>query len=317
MAGLTDYLTPAVLKATNVGVQWDTFPTDKASEGDKLAALQDICATVTSEMDTVANQTLRAIVDTEDEFGPDYTITVDNSSGWARFRFPSLTPILSIVSGRCSPAATNGTPTWTDIPTTAMATEHALVTPQGTTVPTTATGPVAVLIAPGYINWYSGRKGYRVQITAICGYPVAGIDQAASAGATSVHVDDVTGWLGVRGTIFDPPGREQITVSAVTPDVAGAISGPGTLTLATALKYDHSPQIGNPDLPDQPILLSAMPQALRQAGLYFAVHYGLIRGSTAAIMQSSRGQVLSQGIQSAQDWHALGIKEIGRWARSL
>ena len=269
---------------------------------------------MTSECDTVANETLRAIVDSEDEFGPDYTITV-LSSGWTRFRFPGQTPILQIISARVCAAATTGPPTWTNIPVASMATEGSLVSPSGTTIPVTATGPIAVLIPPGYVNWSNGRKGFRVQVTAICGYPVAGIDQPADAAATSIHVDDITGWLGARGTIFDPPKREQVQVSSVTPDVPGAISGPGALGLVTGLKYAHIPTIGNPDLPDQTILVTAMPQALRQAGLYFAVHYGLIRGSSAAIMQAGRGQVVTAGVQTAQDWHALGMTEIKRWAR--
>lgn len=306
-----------MLLSTNVGISWSTFPKAGASEAEQLSAQQDVCALVTSEMDTITNGILRAFVDTEEEFGPDYLITI-LPNRWARFRFPSN--ILQIVGARWTYAGASNPPDWNDIPASQITTEHSITTPSGTIVPVGATNPNALLIAPGNVNWSNGRKGFRVQATAICGFPVAGIDQNAASGATSIHVDDITGWwngtAGARGTIFDPPRREQVTVAGATPDTTGAMSGPGTLALSGPLKFAHDPAIGNAQMPDQKILVSTMPQSLIMAGFYLATHYGLIRGSTAAIMQSARGAVVSNQ-QSAQSWYDMAEKVISRYARVL
>ena len=319
MAGLTPYLTPAMLLSTSYGISWKTFPTQGASAPDQLAAQLDICAAVTSTMDTLANQTLRANLDIEQVFGPDFVITI-LPNGWVRFRL-SHWPILQLVSARWSSAG-NAPPTWSNIPVAGMITEHAGLPTYGTTVPAGAgPGPTAALIPPGYIDWSNGRKGYLVQITSVNGFPVAGIDMDAVAGATTIHVDDITGWYnstlgqGARGTIFDPPWRETVTVAGATPDTAGVMQGPGTLTLTSGLQFEHSPSIDQTMEANQTILLSAMPQALIQAGFYLATHFGLIRGATAAVQQSSRGQVTTSGMAGAMDWYARAEKIIERYGR--
>ncbi len=304
-----------MLLATNYGISWSTFPKQGVSEADQMSALLDICWTVTSTLDTLANQTLRCSVDTEYEFGPDYVITI-LSNGWARFRL-SHWPIQQLTAAAFSPASASP-PVWTTIPTTALVTEHSALPLPGTIVPDGAgPGPTAALIAPGYIDWMNGRKGYYVQVSALNGFPTCGIDTAAAVGATSVHVDDIGGWwngtAGARGTIFDPPFREVITVTGVTPDTAGASEGPGTLTLGAGLQFAHSPTIGSATLPNQKIVLSAMPQAVLQAGYYLATHYGLMRGATAAIMQTASGQTHSG--MGATDWYALAEKIMARFSR--
>ena len=189
------------------------------------------------------------------------------------------------------------------------------MSPTGTTVPSGAgPGPTAVLIAPGYVG-SGGRKGDLVQVTTVDGFPVAGIDTFAPAGSTAIHVDDITGWLGALGTIYDSPYRENVLVSATTPDTAGMIEGPGTLTLTSATQFSHTPVISVPNTPDQRILISSMPSALIQAGFYIATHYGLIRGSTAAVMQSARGQAAPSGTKAAIDWYSQAEKIIARYAR--
>lgn len=313
--GLTTYVTPAMLLASNFGISWSTFPKQGASASDQLSAQLDICSTVTSEMDTLANQTLRATVDVEQEFGPDQQITILRN-GWARFRL-SHWPILQLVGAQVSPAGSNPF-SYTTIPATALITEHNTLPEAGTTVPAGAgPGPTAALIAPGYVSWANGRKGYFVQVTSVNGFPLAGIDAPVVAGATSIHVDDITGWVGARGTVFDPPWRESITVTAVTPDVAGAIAGPGTMTLSSPLQFGHTPAVGGATEPDQRILVSTMPQALIQAGYYLATHYGLIRGATASVMQTARATVVTSGVKSAMDWYDRGSEIIGRYGRVL
>ena len=305
-----------MLLANPNGIAWGTFPKPGASDADQIAAQLDICATVTSTMDTLASMTLRASLDVEQEWGPDFTITV-LPNGWTRYRLSSY-PILWVVSASYSLAA--GPPSWTSIPTDSVLLEHSGLPLTGTIVPSgTAAAPVAVLIAPGYVGWGAGRKGYLVQIQALTGYPVAGIDEVAAVGATSIHVDDITGWwngtAGARGVIYDPPWRESVTVAGVTPDTAGAISGPGALARAAPLQFAHTPIVGLPNKPDQKIVISTMPPALIQAGYYLATHYGLIRGATSATMQSSRSQVNTGGMGAAQDWYERAEKVLTRYGR--
>ena len=314
---LSPYVTPAMLLATNYGISWNTFPKQGSSDADQVSAQLEICWAVTSTMDTMANQTLRADLDLEQEFGPDFTIAVQ-SNGWTRFRL-SHWPILQLVGAQYSLAGSNP-PSWTTIPPTALVTEHNALPAYGTIVPDAAgPGPTAALIAPGYVGWNNGRKGYYIQVSVISGFPVAGIDTAAAVGATSIHVDDITGWwngtAGARGTIYDPPYREAVTCSGVTPDTVGAIAGPGTLALATPLQFAHNPIIGRANTPNQKVLLSAMPQALLQAGYYLATHYGLMRGATAAVMQSGTGQITMKGMSGAQDWYDRAEKVISHYAR--
>jgi hypothetical protein len=315
--GLTPYLTPQMLLSSNYGISWGTFPRVGATPAEQVSAQLDICHTVTAEMDTLASLTLRATVDPEMEFGPDFIITI-LPNGWARFRLSNW-PILQVVSAQVSPASSTP-PTWTSIPSTSLTTEHAGLSLTGSIVPSGAgPGPTAVLIAPNYVDWQNGRKGYLVQVTTINGFPVAGMDATVHAGDHSIHVDDITGWWngtsGARGTIYDPPYREPVVVGGATPDTAGAISGPGTLTLTSPLQFSHTPSVGGLYQADQRILLSAMPSALLQAGFYLATYYGLIRGATGAVVQAARGQAAPSGVKAAGTWREAAIAILERYAR--
>ena len=309
-----------MLLATNYGISWGTFPKQGAPLPDQVAAQLDICNIVTSEMDSVADAILRANIDTEEDFGPNFIITVDSNTGWVRYRFP-VTPILWVVNAQYCPAG-NVTPTWTSIPVSQITTQHTAMTPTGSIVPTTPTGPTSILLPPGYVDWSAGRNGFRVQVSAMAGFPVAGIDVPAAAGTNTLHVDDITGWYnstlgGARGTIYDPPLRESVTVAGVTPDTPNAVSGPGTLTLTANLQFTHTPIVGQSNVADQKILLSAMPNSLIQAAMYFATHFGLIRGATASVMQTARGQVVTTGMAGAQDWYTRAEKSVNRWGRNV
>jgi hypothetical protein len=305
-----------MLLENNNGVDWTTFPKPGATLAAQIAAQESICARVTSEMDALA-QTLRATVNVEQEQGPDFAVTT-RSNGWVRFRSANW-PIIQIVGAQCCSSGLVP-PTWTSIPVAALMTEHTGLPATGSIVPTGATGPTAILIGPGYVDWANGRNGYLIQITTISGFPVAGIDVAANAGDHFIHVDDITGWwngtAGARGIIYDSPYREEAVVAGATPDVTGAITGPGTLLLTQALSFNHVPIVG-PYQPAQRVLFSAMPSALITAGLYLATYYGLVRGATGAVMQSSRGVSAPSGKQGANTWRDDAKEILSRWARSL
>ena len=322
--GLTPYITPTMLKAANFGISWTTFPTTGASDPERTAALLEVCSTVTSEMDTIANLTLRATVDTESEYGPDWIITL-LPNGWSRFRLANW-PITQIVGAQVSPASTVP-PAWLTVPIEAIQTEHAALANPDAIIPNGASpGATAALLAPGYVNWSNGRKGWLVQVTTINGFPVSGITQTAVAGATSIHVDDVTGWwnptvsLGGRGTIYDPPFREVVEIVGAHSDDGSSelgISGPGVLTLSQGLQFTHAPSAGGAEGPDQRVLLSSMPPALIQAAQYLSIHYGLIRGTTAAVVQTGRSMVSTSGLKGAMDWYEQATRIVERFGRVL
>jgi hypothetical protein len=99
------------------------------------------------------------------------------------------------------------------------------------------------------------------------------------------------------------------------PDITGEITGSGTLSLANPRQFSHTPNVGGSAQADQRILLSAMPAALIQAGYYFGNHYGLLRGATAAVMQSARGTAAPSSLKAANDWYAMGVEQVSRFAR--
>lgn len=305
-----------MLLQNNYGISWSTFPKQGAPLAEQIAAQTEICWAVTSTIDTIANQTLRATLGTEVEQGPDFTVAV-RSNGWVRMRL-SRWPILQLVSAQFSPSGA-APPTWQPIPLTALMTEHSALPALGTIVASGAgPGPTAVLVGPGYVNWFNGRNGYLLSITYINGYPLAGIDQTAVAGATSIHVDDITGWwngtAGARGTIQDTLNRESVTVTGVTPDVPGATTGPGTMAITPALQFTHTPTVGQANTPDQTILITTLPSAVIMACYYLAVYFGLIRGTTAATVQVGRGAIQSTS-GGAQTWYDRAARIIANYAR--
>jgi hypothetical protein len=264
-----------------------------------------------------ASQELRAMVTVEQDFGPDRTITIF-PNGFARYQLQRW-PVLSIVGAQWSGAMLP--PSWQTIAPTYLMTQTSYLAPYGSIVGDGAgQGPNAVLVAPGFVSWWGGRKGTLLQVTYLNGWPVCGIDQSSAAGATSIHVDDITGWwngtAGARGTIYDPPWREDVTVTgAPIPDSAGATSGPGTLPV-TALQFSHTVITGQTTVPNQTVLLTTMPRALLQAGLFFAAYYGLLRGGgQAAVVQTARGLVAGGGTKAAGDWYEAGRRVIGHYAR--
>ena len=133
-----------------------------------------------------------------------------------------------------------------------------------------------------------GRESVLVSTSYTSGYPHAGIAASAEAEATSLAVDDVTGWEGWTGFILDGPSTELATVTAATattpvqlPGVAGTVqAGPGTLTLASPLGYAHEPGA----------LITAIPLAALHAAALSAAVIAL-ETITAIAAQSSSGQI--------------------------
>ena len=105
----------------------------------------------------------------------------------------------------------------------------------------------------------------------------------------TIAVDDCTGWVitpafpgmasGATGTVYDAGGQEVIQVTA-----ASATAGPGTLTLASPLAYEHAAGV----------MVSTLPQSVEWAAMLFAVAVALERGATAMKLPEVPGGRIAQ-----------------------
>ena len=276
----TPYVTPEILVSAPTGISWATIPSRSASPAQQQAEQLNLCMRATAMIDAYCNQVLRATIDVETLHGPGFRLTVGgNGYGNAR-AILSRWPVTQVLAGQCAP---NSLPyQWTIIPPQFFAPHVPPVGIYGTSVPSSAAdGGQAIDIGGGYIGWWNGRAGYVLQVTYLNGWPHAGITTAAAAGATSLLVDDCTGWApvtvggqGATGTIFDSGSQETVTCTA-----ASVQSGPGTLTLGSALAYGHG--VG--------VAVSALPAQIQWAAINFAAAQALTRGATATTVQSMAG----------------------------
>ena len=110
-------------------------------------------------------------------------------------------------------------------------------------------------------------------ITYVNGYAVTVISASANAGATSLTVGELAGFTpNTKFTIFDGVSTEIATVASTFV----ASSGPGTVTLASALLYSHA--VG--------VSASALPPAVKQACIYMTNVILKSRGNAALVMDS-------------------------------
>jgi len=124
-------------------------------------------------------------------------------------------------------------------------------------------------------------------VTYINGWPHSGMTANVASSATSIPVDDITGWTNARGTLFDGAHTETFTCTATTPNTSGAISGPGTLTVA-ALHFAHNLPNGG-DSPMDTLLVTSLPSIVQKAAIFVASAYALTRGATAISVPTIAG----------------------------
>lgn len=285
----TPYVTPAILVNAPTGISWSTIPTFGADPDAQLAEQTNMCWRATHWIDSYCNQPLRSTIDTEEFLGPNYRMTVDNN-GLVRV-LVSRWPVTSIISAQYAPATAAG-PTWSPIPLDAMYIEEPVDTTGGISIESAA-GSAAIDIVPGYISWWSGRRGMRLQLTYVNGWSHAGIIGATELGATELEVDDCTGMLiaadSSRGMwIYDGNLTEYVTVTA-----ASAISGPGTITLAAGTTFAHNGSVS------QPIVISALPASVQQAAILHCSMQAIVRGATATTVQNQPGSTTNSGAAGA------------------
>ena len=267
-------------------VDYDTIPMGSTvSQGQKTAALYNMCQSLPTQVDEYCNQPLRATLATETQSGPDYWLTVQVGSGLGRMVLQRW-PVTQIVSVQV--AASAGFPhQWTSVPAGYWDIERPPMGQYGTNAPSGAgEGGQAILIAPAYVNWCNGRNGLRVQVQYLHGWPHAGLTTAGTAGTSALVVDDCTGWgppastsggvssTGATGVIYDGASQETIQVTA-----ASVTAGPGTLTLASPTTYAHNAGV----------MASALPANVIWSSALFTGADALTRGATTTTVRSLPG----------------------------
>lgn len=284
-----------MLQNAPTGLPWDTIPLPTSTLAQQLAEQTNIAWRATGEVDSFCNQPLRSTLDTEEQIGPDLRLTVKN--GLASM-LASRWPITQIIGGQVSFAATLP-PQWTSIPATMLRCRTALISAYGTSTPgLDATGPAQIDIGGGYINWFQGREAFRLQIAYVNGWPHTSLTANVAAGATSLPVDDVTGFTGASAFAYDGGTTETVqttSVTASTPVTVMGVSvpvGPGNLTLASGLAYPHNAGT----------VVSSMPQVVQWATVLFAVAEVLTEGAMSYTIQSVHG---SGGGTTERDQSAL------------
>lgn len=297
--GLTPYISPSTLIAAPTGIDFTTIPDVDSSPAQQNAEQWNLCMRATSMADQYCGQLLRASIDVEVLHGPDYRVIVGPAAGggwasnyWGTYgsnarALMSRWPIVAVNSVRVAP---NGVwpRTWTTLPAGMFEPESPPWGLFNSSAPSDdAYGGQAILIAPGYVNWCLGRNGYILEVTYVNGWPHTSITANAVAGATSITVADTTGWAitNYQGTVTGATGsfRDGGQTEAVTVTASSTTSGPGTLTLSSALQYPH--EMGT--------VVSTLPAAVEQACILFCTAQALVRGATSTTIHSIGGH--SQG----------------------
>ena len=286
-AGQTPYCAVPELIAAPTGISWSTIPPYKGTTpAQQLAEQINILGRATAQADAYVNQVLRATLDTEQISGPDYRVTVMTGVGNGRVVL-SRWPIMSIVSIQVAP---NGVfpRQWTTIPAGYYDIEHPIIGVYGSVAPSDAADAgQSIVISPGYVNWLGGRNGVLLRIQYVNGWPHTSLTSDVAIGATSLPVDDCTGWAitgefgntGATGTIYDSGQQETVQVSA-----ASVTSGPGNLTVP-AVTFGH--KAGT--------MVTTLPQSVIWATILFASAQALTRGATSTTIHAIPGGSASAG----------------------
>ncbi|MCX4750904.1 hypothetical protein OG455_41220 [Kitasatospora sp. NBC_01287] len=261
----TPYITPAMLTSAPAGISWTVVPTLTANTQQQAAQLAQVCWQATSAVDRYCRQPLRAVINTETGSGPGLPRIASDRSTCRGTIVTRRWPVTAVEAIQTSPS-TAFPQQWTVVPAGQWKIRQPVIM---TAAPTPDTGPSGgnvIDVAPGYITWDRGRGGWDVMTSYQSGHPHAGLTATATAGAQTVLVDDVTGWAGAVGFLYDGVSTELVEVASVAatvpvqlPGVAGAVqAGPGVLTLSQPLTFNHSSDAVLSALPPDVIRATAL-----------------------------------------------------------
>jgi hypothetical protein len=303
----TPYITPPQLFTAPVGVSWGDIPEPQSDTAAQIAEMTAICWRATSIVDTYCNQVLRATVDNEELTGPGAR-RVGTQPGTLNgllvmSRWP-VTEVLAVqTSSNCSFPRS-----WSTVPAGMYEVEDPLINLYSDTA--SATGPdggASIVVAPGYIPPLTPRtrNSVRVLVSYQNGWPHTSLTVAANVGDTVLHVDDVTGWAGASGFVYDGAETETVSVlsvAATTPmslpnGVGTAQTGPGTVTLSAGLSNPHG--LG--------VVVSALPANVIWASALAASAQALESGITSISVQNLGGSLTEGGhgvgdVQTNYEW---------------
>ena len=282
-AGQTPYLGRAELTSAPTGITWATLPPgSQVTEQQRIAERSTSSAARPRGLTGTVNQVLRATIDTEQISGPDYRVTIQVGAGNGRVILPRW-PVLSITQVQVSPKAFPRQ--WTTVPAGYYDIEHPVSGLYGTVAPRRRrrrrpVGPHLRRLRQ--LVQRAQRRPAACQY--INGWPHTCLTAAApvSRARMSIAVDDCTGWAitgefgqqGAAGIIYDSGQQETVQVTA-----ASATSGPGTLTLSSALQFTHaSRRHGHP-----------LPQSVIDAMILFSAPRRSMRGATSTTVHQIPG----------------------------
>jgi hypothetical protein len=267
------------------GVSFASIPPGRTvTDAQRTAAVNTIAAEGTAECDAYCNMPLRCTLTTETFHGPgdgDVRVTVQNGSGLGRVVLQRL-PVLAITNVQVAPNRV-WPRQWTSVPSGYYEPEYPALGLLDSIAPSAGgQGGQAILIAPGYINWCLGRNGFVIQVSYYHGWPHTSLTAPAESGASTISVDDCTGWgittqagTGAAGVLYDSGQQEALKC-----DSTSLTAGPGTLTLASPLAYSH----------DAGLMVSSFPQDIIWGAALFSSAAALTRGATSTTIQEAPGR---------------------------
>lgn len=272
-----------------------------ASATQQLTSQMDICMRATASAEAFLNQQVRCTIDVQTENAPSRNrVWLDAATGVVRFMANHF-PVLDIIAAKTSPSGTFPR-SYQDVAANMWEVDDPPSINTGSAVTGgDGQGGNVILFAPGTLNYMHGKKGFRIVVTYLNGWPHAGITAAMLANATTVHVDDVTGWSvttadePITCPIYDGANTEVVQVVGVASTTNGTTGlsayGPGVLTLAAGTGNAHAgltSGVAN-------CLISTLPATIMTAVIKMAVSEALVRGATATSVQRNQGQTTKSG----------------------
>lgn len=285
------------------------IPWPQATTQEQYEEQYNVCVRATKMVDGHTNQVFRATIDSEEAQGPNYYVTIDNSTGQLRWILTRW-PVTQILAAQVAPNTLP--PTWVQVPSGNWRIDTPVLGTYGSYLSggSGGSGGQTIYLGAGYGSWGLGRNGYLVACSYMNGWPHAGITQDIAVGSSTIHVDNVTGFAGAAAFIYDGASSEEVYISSVTanamvvlPNGGGlAPAGPGTVTLSAPTQFSH---IGGAP---PGVVISSIPADVIWATMLAATVQALESGINAITIQNVSGSqtVGGHGVEQLdQEWRRI------------